>query len=475
MPEVGAAITAAQLLSFSKEPLRYRPRLTHGRETFPGGLNVFRFAQGRFPHGVLRELPIQERERLRKAAVFYIRQVCLWDGATHYQVLCVPPDARRETIKEHYHGLMALLHPDRQDADSEHWPPEAAPRVNRAYAVLSDGALRREYDAGLRKASPVPAAIDDSILHRRQPVTIYATAKARILATRDRFRRHLLPVAAVVAAIFFLAIWWAGESVGDHPGAESAASFEQYLRWTRNVFSGNDRPRFMGSGEPQPTAHSAAKDGRVQAEEESLLTRLAKAFSSSPAQSPSVPARPAEIAAVPRSEPRTAEPEPTKRLQFDWRLPVESAVRQPAPPLEVDRRAPAVDAQASARHSAPALTLDSREMEVLVVRVVAFYESGDLERLLAMFDPESLSVWEAMSLRRDFQDFFQATSMRKLHVRQVSWDKEAQSARAKGQATLVVEYRDERKALQRNVALDMDVLTRGGRLRIARLSLFPHE
>ncbi|MCM2329108.1 MAG: J domain-containing protein, partial [Lysobacter sp.] len=136
MPD--ASHTASQLLAFHAEPVRYRPRLTHGRESFPGGGHVFRFAQGKFPAGILRELSTQERERLQEAASFFVRQVCFWEDATHYQMLCVAPDSRLAAIRESYHGLMALIHPDRQADGEERWPAECAQRVNKAWAVLSD-------------------------------------------------------------------------------------------------------------------------------------------------------------------------------------------------------------------------------------------------------------------------------------------------------------------------------------------------
>src|SRR5689334_17512435 len=124
----GAAALVPLLLAFLREPARERPRYTTGREAIQGGDHVMRFAQGRFgPHVIAKTTPA-ERIELREAALAFIRQVCLWDNATHYQVLCVRPGARREEVKENYHLLMGLIHPDRRDAESLAWPQDAPQR-----------------------------------------------------------------------------------------------------------------------------------------------------------------------------------------------------------------------------------------------------------------------------------------------------------------------------------------------------------
>ena len=111
----GAAALVPLLLAFLREPARERPRYTAGREAIEGGDHVMRFAQGRFPPHVVARTSPAERIELREAALAFIRQVCLWDNATHYQVLCLRPGARREEVKENYHLLMGLIHPDRRD------------------------------------------------------------------------------------------------------------------------------------------------------------------------------------------------------------------------------------------------------------------------------------------------------------------------------------------------------------------------
>lgn len=78
--------------------------------------------------------------------------------ANHYSVLDVVPSATAEEIRNAYLRLIKLYHPD---APGPQHPrrEEKAQELNRAYAVLRDGAKRAEYDValGLRRR-PVPIA-----------------------------------------------------------------------------------------------------------------------------------------------------------------------------------------------------------------------------------------------------------------------------------------------------------------------------
>src|SRR5437868_6266055 len=99
MSEADAAAVASKLLDFLREPARHRPRYVNGQETI-AGLWVFKFAQARFPHAILRAFDRNDRQRIREAALAFIRQVCLRDAATHYEVLGVQAVTRPEAIKE---------------------------------------------------------------------------------------------------------------------------------------------------------------------------------------------------------------------------------------------------------------------------------------------------------------------------------------------------------------------------------------
>jgi DnaJ-class molecular chaperone len=63
----------------------------------------------------------------------------------YYQVLGVPPTAETVAIKNAYRELAFKYHPDRNQDDAE--AVNRMKAINEAYAVLSDSAKRREYDA----------------------------------------------------------------------------------------------------------------------------------------------------------------------------------------------------------------------------------------------------------------------------------------------------------------------------------------
>jgi curved DNA-binding protein CbpA len=450
MQEAGAAVIAAQLLAFFREPVRYRPRLTHGREPFGGGMFVFRFAQGRFPQALVRDLSAARRESLREAALFFIRQVCFWEGASHYQVLCVAPGARRETIKEHYHGLMALIHPDRQEAGAIHWPAECAPRVNKAYEVLSDDARRREYDAGLHKESVGSATLAESLMAEPQAPAPGTFPKARGTALA-RMRKPVLFISLALSLLFFVQVWWAGEVPGEYSAIPSIAPFELSLRWMREAYSSGQKP-------PAPKQSAPAKRAPEESDAKTgLLAPLWRALSGPSDARSAPPAGDARVKLAAVAAPVEREPQ-----QAPERLP-EQASR------------PVGGAQAAMNRQPAERRLTTVEMESMVARLVTYYEAGDTDKLLALYDPSSVGLWEAMSLRHDFEEFFRATRIRRLRLQGVSWDTASATAHVKGVASLVADYHDETGRTERQVAIEMDVVSREGEPRIARLSLFPHE
>ena len=71
-----------------------------------------------------------------------------------YRILHVQPEAPLEVIRASYRTLMSTLraHPDLGG------DPEAAARINAAYAVLADPARRRAYDQSLARPRPPTAA-----------------------------------------------------------------------------------------------------------------------------------------------------------------------------------------------------------------------------------------------------------------------------------------------------------------------------
>ncbi|MCM2329430.1 MAG: DnaJ domain-containing protein, partial [Lysobacter sp.] len=380
------------------------------------------------------------------------------------------PDSRLAAIRESYHGLMALIHPDRQADGEERWPAECAQRVNKAWAVLSDDAARHDYDADLAKSGIVPGtfstAFDKPVPRPPEAAPAPMPAGRTDRPSRIRWRTTVEGAALVVAALFFGATWWAASTPSEYSTLEGATPVQQSLKFMRDTDSGSKLPSFLivseaqASSEPRAAAYEAEVNRvprpapKESAISEAELDRIAR---------PSKPA-PAKEAPRPRTEHRIA------AAPMVERAPATGA----APPGWGAPAAPATKAVAGAP-AASEIATRLPDLEILITRMVSYYEEGDLERFLGLYYPEDLGVIEAFRVRGDFRDFFDSTRSRRLRVQQVTWAPSETGIRGKGKAFLVAQYQDERGRLERAVDIEIDVLMHGGRPRIARLSLFPHQ
>lgn len=444
----GAACVASQLLAFVRDPARWRPRFLHGKDPLPDGAIVLRFAQARFSPAMMRELPASARGELREAANAFIRQVCFREGATHYQVLCVPSDAQHHAIKESYHLMMALIHPDRRDAAVEPWPTDCAQRVNQAYAVLSDDALRQDYDARLKKlesglAFAPQAPGRGGELRRKRG----RTGRAGVWLAKA-----LVAFTAVIATLLLLEVWLADPS-DEYSMLQGAFS----VRHGRDVPASADRPRFIGTDARTSSQRRAQADTDAPRPEGfTLFGPLWRAFAGSGAETPAA-APNAQVSPVEAPRPVPSAPQAAAQAPGD------------SPVMTKD----ATPAQASAPPPAPASGVSAQDIEVLVARLIGYYEAGDTDKLMSLLDLGNAGFWQTAKTRQTYFDFFRATRQRRLRVNNLAWRTAAQSAQAKGEATVFAEYFDEPGTLERRVDVEMDIAMRDGMPKITRLSLFP--
>jgi DnaJ-like protein len=440
-----AALVASQLLAFLKEPARYRPHYLHRHEPLPQGSHVLRFAHGKFPHSLLRDLSPERRERLREAALAFIRQVCLWEGATHYQVLCVGADAKREAIKENYHLLMALIHPDRQDASADSWPADSAQRVNRAYNILGDEQVRRDYDAGLRMLNGeifTPTRVDAE----------RAAAAGRVRRRERmglRFAKALLILTAMAGTLLLLEVW-----VSDVSGKHSFFHGAFTGRSDRNAAANGEKPRYLGVESWWRALGPSTPEAPEPVLPPTIPARPAPAHPLPAAPAPSLAQAPAPLAAAEVPPPALKRAESVDASAVS---PARSAVvAQAAAPAEPARGAPSAEA-----------------IEIMVARLVGYYEAGETDKLMELLDANETSYWQTLRLRQAYLDFFRATRQRKLRVNRLAWQTVNSSAHATGEATVFAEYFDAPGTLERKVDVEMDIALRDGHAKITRLSLFP--
>lgn len=473
------ASVAAELLAFHREPVVHRPRYLHGHQALPAGHVVLRLALGRFPHGWSRELPRAEREEVRTAALEFVRQVCLWDRASHYQLLCVPRSAGRDEIRENYHLLIALIHPDRQEPGQPAWPTGSAQRANQAYATLSDARARAEYDAALRPGSegfaPRPRETPQVSRHRR----LRPAASAASLA------RRAMIVAGVIATLFVVQTWWVGGLAPEHSLLERA--LPSSARWPGTA---QDAPRFIGQG---PVATAPPMEPIQEPKRLAALTSWVPIPAEARAAAPATPAAPEPAPAVPVAasapspiptpvatplraastlSPVRGEPPQASRSPAAQESP-QAAVPRPAPPPPM-AEPPLRLAQAGPTPAPLGDSTPSRDqVEGVVALLVGFYDAGDSERLVGLVDADSLGWWQGMRMRNAYADFFGATRTRKLRMERLAWRNNGTVAEARGEATVMAEYADGRSRLERRVPVELDIALRGGAARITRLVLFP--
>jgi hypothetical protein len=113
-----------------------------------------------------------------------------------------------------------------------------------------------------------------------------------------------------------------------------------------------------------------------------------------------------------------------------------------------------------------------QDVENVVARLVGCYESGDVDCLMGLFDPDELGFWQGFRTRSAYSDFFRSTKQRRLRMDRLQWTTGAQSARAQGNATVVADMADGGK-LERKTDIVLEVKVRDGQARISRLSIYP--
>ena len=398
--------------------------------------HAFKFAQGKFPPRLAHELTAHEREKLRREAVAFIREVCFRRDAIHYQLLNVPSDARREAVKESYHLLMALVHPDRAESAREAWPADWAQRANRAYAVLADDDARASYDKGLRAFdAPLPSP---------RPAVRRRTRKA---ATFRRRLANAVMAMGTLAAIV-IAIAWIDLSDEHFPFAMPPGGRDLAMR--------SERPRFLG------TSVVAARDNiqdvlpaASMPQNDKLLAPLWRA----PVSSAAVESQPAR-----RAAPREAA---EAQLPPRAREAPAAAAAPPQPNGDLAQATIAVPSIVEAR-------LTSGQIEILVARLIGYYEAGETDNLMALLDAKESGFLQTARTRQAYLDFFRATRERRLRVKNLDWQTASASARAQGQATVEAEYVDASGSLARDIDVEMEIALRNGEARITRLSLYPN-
>ena len=457
----GAADCVSLAIAFHQAPGRFSD-LLHGRAELPEGIGrLLRLAGGAEPaaEGLNGQAFVPAAE-IRQAARFFIERVLLAHEADHYRVLGVRPDASLDEIKEHHRLLMRLFHPDREGAAGDGWSEAFATRINLAYTALRQPRARADYDAARRQAQkqqgmqqPRPSA------PRRRPEEREGAGFRLPPAVARNLPQLVLGGFALLASLAVGVVYLtrppagaigAGDDYGQGLPREAAAP-------SRHEHAALERLRDAVSAEPAEVATPQKADAPAAENMEVVAEK--------PAEQPAAPApEPAPMVVV------AAAPAVVERAPVQKTVAVRPPVERPAAaPLAVSAPAPA--AEAPRTHAAlpmvgtpPEAASDTSrdELAALVGRLSAFYERGDLEAFLALFDDEVRAEKGGKArIRSDYDTLFRSTASRQLLIYDVHWVREGDLFRGDGSFQARVLRPDEGAARVYSGSIRLEVHKRG--------------
>ena len=469
----GAADCVSLAIAFHQAPGRFSD-LLHGRAELPEGIGrLLRLAGGAEPaaEGLNGQAFVPAAE-IRQAARFFIERVLLAHEADHYRVLGVRPDASLDEIKEHHRLLMRLFHPDREGAAGDGWSEAFATRINLAYTALRQPQARAAYDAARRQAQKQQTQKPRPSAPWRRPEEREGAGFRLPPAVARNLPQLVLGGFALLASLAVGVVYLtrppagaigAGDDYGQGLPREAAAP-------SRHEHAALERLREAVSAEP---AQEAPRQEAVAPAAESKEVVAEK-----PAEQPAAPA-PEPAPVVVAAAPAVVERAPMQKTVV-VRPPIERpaavpmAVSAPArreAPAPAPAASPAPAAEAPRTHAAlpmvgtpPEAASDTSrdELAALVGKLSAFYERGDLEAFLALFDEEVRAEKGGKArIRSDYDTLFRTTASRQLLIYDVNWVREGDLFRGDGSFQARVLRKEEGAARIYSGSIRLEVHKRG--------------
>ena len=98
------------------------------------------------------------------------------------------------------------------------------------------------------------------------------------------------------------------------------------------------------------------------------------------------------------------------------------------------------------------------------------YDAGRIDQLAGTFDENAETNLRRgrTAIRKEYEELFKLSTRRRMVINEMHWSHTGDRAKAKGDLTVRIVWRDGREAEQR-VAVDMDIVARDGHPVIGRL------
>lgn len=437
-----------------------------------------------------REPRVAQAVALREAATRFVSDIMLATSSNYFTTLGVSTDAEPGEIRDNFRRLMALVHPDAQPVG---FPADAASRVNRAYAVLSESASRAAYAARELGVSPFDAVIlSGEPTPRRSAATASeandSKSSGRIFMWLQalRARQSLLWVAAVLLLPFGAAV----------------TSFFSY-----------EAPRQLVEAQPKadlpaatpPSAPSAPRSVDAAAAPigaaVARVTTAADTMRDAPVRS--TPLKAAAGASVADTNPaQNSSLAPATQLKYSSELeqnvpitstPAATAPRRPAPTAIADVPAVAIARPTSslapveptrvtaadvapisavpllanaAAQTALSQRLATSDAEAMVIRFSNAYEAGSISAFGQLFAPAMTSKRQMLN---DYERVFASTRQRNIKFNQLKHTMSGDKLSTSGYAVVTTTDQDNRVMTQR-VFLEFEISRDRGEPRIERLA-----
>ena len=387
---------------------------------------------------------------LETAVRFFVRQVLLQPDADYYRLLGLPADASEAQIRQHYHLLARLFHPDRATEDLARHTADMA-RLNEAYAALRTPAARQAYArevAGRKKGGHSKPRSPRRAQTRTPPSFAFApTPPPRRRHPLSRRGMRLLAgsglvIVALISLLLLLSV--------PHPPALRMAPAQKLVS-SPTLESARKTPPIGHSAEATGIDPPGAQPPRSPPQgvpataaflQEDPRPASGPVFATRPVESSpdpaSLPESPRDIettATMPESDAGSSRAAslPTLPPSPDKAIPLAAV-----PTATIPRERPSPEATASAAPDSPASLpsiperetvanspppLDNKQAGLLVTQFVHYYEQGDLDRLTGLFAPDiQFNEGRGRSLiRSDYGAFFQHIPERRLILNNLSW------------------------------------------------------